>query len=31
MIHSTLSGSPYEIGYQHGQQLRALVDALARY
>ncbi len=31
MIHVTLSGSPYEIGYQHGQQLRALVDAMIKY
>lgn len=31
MIHVTLSGSPYEIGYQHGQALRPLVDAMAKY
>ena len=31
MIHLTLSGSPYEIGYQHGQALRVLVDAVLRY
>lgn len=31
MIHVTLTGSPYEIGYQHGQALRVLVDAMVRY
>jgi isopenicillin-N N-acyltransferase-like protein len=31
MIHIVLSGSPYEIGYQHGQALRVLVDAMVRY
>jgi len=31
MIHVVLSGSPYEIGYQHGQALRVLVDAMVRY
>lgn len=31
MIHFVLSGSPYEIGYQHGQALRVLVDAMVRY
>jgi isopenicillin-N N-acyltransferase-like protein len=31
MIHVTLAGSPYEIGFQHGQALRVLVDAMVRY
>ncbi len=31
MIHVMLSGSPYEMGYRHGQELRALVDAVVRY
>lgn len=31
MIHVTLCGSPYEIGYQHGQALRVLVDAMVKY
>jgi isopenicillin-N N-acyltransferase-like protein len=31
MIHVFLSGSPYEMGYQHGQALRPLVDGMVRY
>jgi predicted choloylglycine hydrolase len=31
VIHLTLSGSPYQIGYQHGLALRVLVDAMVRY
>ena len=31
MIHLTLSGSPYEIGFQHGQALRALVDGIVKH
>lgn len=31
MIHVSLTGSPYELGYQHGQVLRPLVDAAVRY
>jgi len=31
VIHVVLSGSPYEIGYQHGQKLRVLIDAMIRY
>jgi len=31
MIHVKLAGSPYEMGYQHGQALRPLVDAMVRY
>lgn len=30
MIHITLKGSSYEIGYQHGKKLRALVDAITK-
>ncbi len=31
MMHVVLSGSPYEVGYQHGQILRVLVDAIVQY
>jgi isopenicillin-N N-acyltransferase-like protein len=31
MIRVLLSGSPYEMGYQHGQALRPLVDGMLRY
>ena len=31
MIHVVLSGSAYEMGYQHGQALRSLVDGMVRY
>lgn len=31
MIHVSLSGSPYELGTQHGQALRPLVDGAVRY
>jgi predicted choloylglycine hydrolase len=31
VIHVSLSGSPYELGSQHGQALRPLVDAAVRY
>jgi predicted choloylglycine hydrolase len=31
VIHVTLSGTPYELGLQHGQALRPLVDAMVRY
>jgi predicted choloylglycine hydrolase len=31
VIHVTLSGSPYQLGYEHGRALRPLVDAAVRY
>lgn len=31
MIHVSLSGSPYELGIQHGEVLRPLVDGAVRY
>ncbi len=31
MIQVFLSGSPYEMGYQHGQVLRPLIDGMVRY
>lgn len=31
MLKIDLSGSPYEIGFQHGQSLRPLVDGIVRY
>jgi predicted choloylglycine hydrolase len=31
MIQVFLSGSPYEMGYQHGQALRPLIDGMVRY
>ena len=30
MIHLTLKGTPYEIGYQHGKQLMPLVDGIMK-
>lgn len=30
MIHINLKGSPYEIGYEHGKQLKLLVDAITK-
>lgn len=31
MLKIKLQGSPYEIGFQHGQALRPLVDGVVRY
>jgi len=31
MIHVELSGTPYEMGFQHGKALRPLVDAFVKY